>query len=186
MDKRLSSLECVTLGGISAAFSFVCAGYLQTYIEVSRKCLILEPFSNFFSLQDHPETPPSVLWQIPQFFFLMLGEVWISIPGLQFSYTQAPPSMKSVLTAAWFINNAIGNLIVVIITELKPIQSESILFFLYAALMFLGIIIFTSLATKYEDRIVVLSENDVIDTYIYVESVECSNLEENKFDIDQV
>ncbi len=32
---ELTSLECVSLGGLCAAFSFVYAGYLQIYIEVS-------------------------------------------------------------------------------------------------------------------------------------------------------
>lgn len=69
-------------------------------------------------------TSISVLWQLPQFTLLMVGELLLAIPGIQFAYKQAPRSMKSVVTAAWFINNAFGNLIVVLITELKPFNKE--------------------------------------------------------------
>lgn len=54
----------------------------------------------------------------------MIGEVLLSIPGIQFAFLQAPQSMKTVLTAFWFINNAFGNLIVVFITELKPVKND--------------------------------------------------------------
>lgn len=75
-------------------------------------------------LQRNPPNSISVLWQLPQFTLLMVGEVLLAIPGIQFAFTQAPSSMKSVLTAAWFINNAFGNIIVVFITELKPFRRQ--------------------------------------------------------------
>lgn len=39
----------------------------------------------------------SVLWQLPQFFCITIGEVLFSVTGLEFSYSQAPANMKSVL-----------------------------------------------------------------------------------------
>lgn len=54
----------------------------------------------------------------------MIGELLLAIPGIQFAFKEAPNSMKSVVTAAWFINNAFGNVIVVLITELKPVRKE--------------------------------------------------------------
>ena len=38
-----------------------------------------------------------MLWQIPQYFLLTLGEILISVTGLEFSYSQSPLFMKSVL-----------------------------------------------------------------------------------------
>lgn len=38
-----------------------------------------------------------ILWQVPQFFVITVGEVLFSVTGLEFSYSQAPPDMKSVL-----------------------------------------------------------------------------------------
>lgn len=39
----------------------------------------------------------SMLWQLPQFFVITLGEILFSVTGLEFSYSQAPPNMRSVL-----------------------------------------------------------------------------------------
>jgi solute carrier family 15 oligopeptide transporter 1 len=43
------------------------------------------------------ENSVSVLWQIPQFLVITIGEVLFSVTGLEFSYSQASPNMKSVL-----------------------------------------------------------------------------------------
>ena len=164
---NLTTLESVAIGGICAAFSFVCAGFLQQRIE-------MDPFD-----------PPSVLWQFPQFFLIMMGEVLLSIPGLKFSYTHAPKSMKSVLTAVWFVNNAMGNLIVVIITAVQPIQNQSHEYFFYATLMFLGIVLFTMLAAQYQYGAMDTqhySDERVIDSFISVNDIHSSNMDENYID----
>ncbi|XP_075146512.1 peptide transporter family 1 isoform X2 [Haematobia irritans] len=135
---ELKPLQSVTWGGIFSAFSFISAGVLQRYIHTM------------------PYRSVNVLWQIPQFIFIMLGELLLSIPGLQFAFTQAPESMKSVVTAAWFLNNAFGNLIVVIITELNIFPTQYDEFFFYAVLMIVSVIFYTYLAYVYvlEERVV--------------------------------
>lgn len=79
----------------------------------------------------------------------MLGELLLSIPGLQFAFTHAPTSMKSVVTAAWFLNNAFGNLIVVIITEVGIFSSQMDGYFFYGVIMLVCIILFALLAFDY-------------------------------------
>ncbi|XP_065354872.1 solute carrier family 15 member 2 [Calliphora vicina] len=128
---ELQPLQSVTLGGVFSAFSFICAGVLQRYV-------LSMPFKSV-----------NVLWQIPQFILIMLGELLLSIPGLQFAFTQAPASMKSVVTAAWFLNNAFGNLIVVLITQLNFFPTQSDEFFFYSILMIVAIVIYTFLAYDY-------------------------------------
>ena len=78
-----------------------------------------------------------------------------------------------------------GNLIVVILTELRFIKNKSIELFFYAFLMFLATIIFTVLAENYEKAnryTPFMSGEDTIETYIYVEEVQSTNLEENFLD----
>lgn len=60
--------------------------------------------------------------------------------------------MKSVLTAAFFINNAFGNLIVVLITEINVIESQTIQYFVYSVLMLLGILLFMFLIRGFTRR----------------------------------
>ena len=42
-----------------------------------------------------------------------------SVTGLEFSYTQAPKSMKTVVTSLWYLTTAVGNIIDVFLVELK-------------------------------------------------------------------
>lgn len=53
-----------------------------------------------------------------------MGEIMFSITGLEFSYSQAPSSMKSVLQASWLLTTAFGNLIVVIIESADPFDEQ--------------------------------------------------------------
>lgn len=66
----------------------------------------------------------SILWIIPQYVVMTLGEVMYSVTGLEFSYSQSPESMKSVIQSAWQLTVGVGNLLVVIITGLKFFDSQ--------------------------------------------------------------
>lgn len=122
----------IVLGGISAMLAFVCAAVLQWQI------LLNEPQSI------------SAIYQLPQFIFIMLGEIFLSIPALQFVYTEAPDYMKSLFTAFWFINNAIGNLIVVIVTEALYIENDLWEYLIFISLMFFANILFAFMASSYK------------------------------------
>ncbi|RXF72605.1 POT family MFS transporter [Arcticibacter tournemirensis] len=52
---------------------------------------------------------PSIWWQILAYALLSASEVLISVTGLQYAYTQSPPSMKSTMAALWLMTTAIGN-----------------------------------------------------------------------------
>lgn len=84
-----------------------------------------------------------------------------SVTGLEFSFTQAPSSMKSVLQAFWLLTVTFGNIYVVIIAKIKLFEAQSGEFFLFAGLMALNIILFIFLAKKYKYRKVIEDvEND--------------------------
>ncbi|KAH8415429.1 hypothetical protein KR222_011805, partial [Zaprionus bogoriensis] len=92
----------------------------------------------------------NILWLIPQYVIMTLGEVMFSVTGLEFSYAQAPPSMKSVLQACWLLTVAFGNVIVVIIAEAALFESQANEFFLFAGLMFIDMLIFMFMAYRYQ------------------------------------
>lgn len=54
---------------------------------------------------------PSIFWQFLAFAIITAGEVLISITALEFSYTQAPNSMKSVIMGLFLLSVSIGNFI---------------------------------------------------------------------------
>jgi POT family proton-dependent oligopeptide transporter len=84
----VSPLKKMKLGMFIATLAFVAAFVLQWFI-------------------DNGHAPHS-LWQAGQYFFLSLAEVLISVTGLEFAYTQAPPSMKSAVMAVWFLCISVG------------------------------------------------------------------------------
>lgn len=86
-----------------------------------------------------------------------------SVTGLEFSFTQAPSSMKSVLQAFWLLTVTFGNIFVVIIAEIKLVDTQSGEFFLYAGLMLINILLFIWLANRYKYREIIEDiENDEV------------------------
>lgn len=67
-----------------------------------------------------------MLWLIPQYVIITAGEIMFSITGLEFSYSQAPVTMKSFLQACWLLTTAIGNAIIVVIESAKIFEKQVI------------------------------------------------------------
>jgi POT family proton-dependent oligopeptide transporter len=53
---------------------------------------------------------PNIIWQIAAYVVLTAAEVFISITALEFSYTQAPQKMKSLILGFFLMSVSIGNL----------------------------------------------------------------------------
>nr|XP_019945333.1 PREDICTED: solute carrier family 15 member 1-like [Paralichthys olivaceus] len=87
--------------------------------------------------------------QIPQYFFITVGEVMFSVTGLEFSYSQAPSNMKAVLQAGWLFTVAIGNMIVLIVAEVAKIPKRWAEYVLFASLLVAVCIIFSIMAYFY-------------------------------------
>ncbi|NWT68630.1 S15A1 protein, partial [Prunella himalayana] len=88
-------------------------------------------------------------WQIPQYFLLTCAEVLFSVTGLEFSYSQAPSNMKSVLQAGWLLTVAVGNIIVLIVAGASAIQKQWAEYVLFAALLLVVCVIFAIMASFY-------------------------------------
>ncbi|XP_070832395.1 solute carrier family 15 member 2 [Chaetodon trifascialis] len=89
-----------------------------------------------------------IAWQIPQYALMTCGEVLFSITGLEFSYSQAPANMKSVLQGGWLLTVAFGNVIVLIVAEGAGLAQWTE-FLLFACLLLGVCIIFSIMAYFY-------------------------------------
>ncbi|KAM9850610.1 solute carrier family 15 member 2 [Aulostomus maculatus] len=89
-----------------------------------------------------------IVWQVPQYILITAGEVMFSITGLEFSYSQAPANMKSVLQAGWLLTVAFGNVIVLIVAEGAGLEQWKE-FLLFASLLLGVCIIFSIMAFFY-------------------------------------
>ncbi|XP_058587188.1 solute carrier family 15 member 2 isoform X3 [Neofelis nebulosa] len=80
-----------------------------------------------WKMKDTPANKLSIVWQLPQYALVTAGEVMFSVTGLEFSYSQAPSSMKSVLQAAWLLTVAVGNIIVLVVAQFSGlVQPEDL------------------------------------------------------------
>ncbi|MGH0178758.1 UNVERIFIED_CONTAM: hypothetical protein FKN15_078321, partial [Acipenser sinensis] len=88
-------------------------------------------------------------WQIPQYFLMTVGEVVFSVTGLEFSYSQAPSNMKSVLQAGWLLTVAVGNIIVLIMAGVAQLLDQWAEYVLFSALLVAVSIVFSIMAYFY-------------------------------------
>ncbi len=85
----LTPLRKISIGLFLAAASFALSSLIQEWIDTGSR--------------------PSIAWQILSYVILTAAEVMVSITGLEFSYSQAPKSMKSVVMSIWLLSVSLGN-----------------------------------------------------------------------------
>jgi POT family proton-dependent oligopeptide transporter len=91
---------------------------------------------------------PHVAWQVPAYLFLSVGEVLVSVTALEFAYTQAPASMKSVIMSLWYVTIAAGSLLTAAVAKLNRFHG-AYYFGFFAALMVIGALAFAWVARRY-------------------------------------
>ena len=69
--------------------------------------------------QDSNAATISILTFIPQYLVLTIAEVMVSVTGVEWAYTEAPPTMKAIVNALWVLTTCVGNLIDLVIVSLK-------------------------------------------------------------------
>jgi len=112
------------------------------------------------SLSTFAVTAPSdihVLWTIPQYLFMTIGEVLFSVSGMDFAYTEAPKAMKSVMQAAYLLTITVGLWLLALMTSVSSstgmfLHQPSREAFTYAVLMFLDTAVFFLLMRRYLSR----------------------------------
>uniref|UniRef100_A0A452RHB9 Solute carrier family 15 member 1 n=1 Tax=Ursus americanus TaxID=9643 RepID=A0A452RHB9_URSAM len=102
-----------------------------------------------YEFEDISPNTINMALQIPQYFLLTCGEVVFSVTGLEFSYSQAPSNMKSVLQAGWLLTVAVGNIIVLIVAGAGQFSEQWAEYILFAALLLVVCIIFAIMARFY-------------------------------------
>jgi len=101
---------------------------------------------------------PHIAWQLLAYFLLTAAEVMVSITCLEFSYTQAPKSMKSFIMALFFMSIAIGNLFTSAVNFLMINHDGSHkltganYFWFFTALMLVTAILFIFISRRYQEK----------------------------------
>lgn len=93
-----------------------------------------------------PQNRLSILLQVPQYIVVTAAEILFSVTGLEFSYSQAPLTMKSVVGALWLLTNAFGDLLVLVIEETGAFPNLAYEQLAFAIIMAVVMVIFMLLA----------------------------------------
>lgn len=80
----------------------------------------------------------TVAWQIPSYFFLAISEIFASITGIEYAFTQAPASMKSIVMSLFHFTSAISNLLMF---TLIPVTVNPKLLWMYMSLGIMALVV---------------------------------------------
>ena len=101
----LTPLRKIGMGFVLISASFGICAYAQSLIDAGQS--------------------PSIAWQILAYVVITAGEVMVSIVGLEFAYTQAPKSLKSMIMSLYLLAVFVGNGITGTINKLIQIPSAA-------------------------------------------------------------
>ena len=140
LDKvfRLTPLRKISIGFFFTVASFLVPAWVETRIQAGLH--------------------PTIAWQMLAYTFLMASEIMVYATGLEFSYTQAPLRMKSIIMSLFLATNTAGNLFTAAVNffiqnkdgTVKLAGANYYLFF--AGLMFAASLLFIVIAIFYRGR----------------------------------
>ncbi len=122
----------ITMGLLVTATAFCISGMIQHSLDSGSKL--------------------SIVWQLVPYLPLEIGEVMVSVTGLELAYAHAPSRMKSTVMSIWLCTVAAGNFLVALLTwfdgrylHLSAVQR----FYFYAVLMLVGAALFALSARRF-------------------------------------
>jgi POT family proton-dependent oligopeptide transporter len=141
---KLTPLRKMSIGFFFTFCSFVVPAYVEMLISAGQK--------------------PTIGWQVLAYMFLMASEVMVYATGLEFSYTQAPKKMKSMIMALFLATNTAGNLFTAAVNHFiqNPDGSSKLTganyYLFFAGLMFIAAIAFIFIAMTYRGKTFIQDE----------------------------
>ena len=135
---ELTPIKKISIGLFIAVPSFIIIGNLQSQIDAG--------------------LTPSIAWQVFAYAILTASEVFVSITCLEFSYTQAPKTMKSFIMGLFLMSVALGNTFTAAVSAFIENEDGTLIlsgadyFYFYAKLMFVTAILFLLIVKYYKPK----------------------------------
>ncbi|HEY1785633.1 MAG TPA: MFS transporter, partial [Pirellulales bacterium] len=107
---------------------------------------------------------PMIAWQVLAYAILTAAEVMVSITCLEFSYTQAPRKMKSILMALFLFSVSLGNAFTALVNWfIQNADGSSKLagasyYWFFAGLMATTAVLFIFVAMSYREQTYIQQE----------------------------
>ena len=135
---HITPLRKIGLGFFIAAASFVIPAYVEHLIELGQT--------------------PSIAWHFWAYVIITAAEILISITALEFSYTQAPNSLKSIIMGFLLLSVTLGNIITAMVNWfIQDDQGQSVIsgvdyFMLFVWLILAAGCLYIFVATRYKEK----------------------------------
>jgi POT family proton-dependent oligopeptide transporter len=137
---RLTPLRKIGIGLLLITASFAVSAWAEVLIA------------------QNPEVKITVLWQFLAFVILTVAEVMVSITCLEFTYTQAPKKMKSLVMGLFFLSNTLGNVFTAAVNYFIQESDGSVIlkgadyYWFFAGMMFITTVLFCLYASFYKEK----------------------------------
>lgn len=142
---ELTAARKIFLGMVLAAISFLLPAWVETQIALGEA--------------------PSIGWQIAAYVVLTAAEVLVSVTALEFSYTQAPQTLKSLVMSVYLLSVSLGNWLTAginyaITTGEGGTRLDGAAYYsFFSAVMFAAALGFLFVSRSYRERLVLQSRD---------------------------
>ena len=130
-------LRRMAFGMLITAAAFAVSAYLEAQIESA-------------TTNNAPKIV--VAWQLPQLLLITVAEIFVSITGLEFAYSQAPRELKGTVMSLFLITTSIGDLLTGVTYDgvtAMGFKSQSQVFYFFAVAMLVNFFIFLAIACRF-------------------------------------
>jgi POT family proton-dependent oligopeptide transporter len=144
---KLTSLRKVMLGFFLTVPSFLIPAYVESRIALGEQ--------------------PSIAWHVLAYGLITAAEVMVSITCLEFSYTQAPKKMKSLIMGLFLMSVSLGNAFTAIVNFViqnddgSSKLSGSSYYVFFAAVMLATAVAFVPVALRFKEERHIHGEGNV-------------------------
>jgi hypothetical protein len=143
--------------GLPESAALTAGGVLEPLVKSGDALAKVKPDATKATLEQvdwvKPAERVTVWWQVLAFLVITVGEILISITGLQLAFEAAPESMKSFVTACWLAVVFLANLLInAPITRLYPVMTPGVYFAVLAAAMLVVIAVFQPIAGRFNRK----------------------------------
>lgn len=117
---KLTPFRKAGAGIISAGIAFITLGVIQQFLDSGVKV--------------------HILWQVLSYFIITVSEVFLIVTIMEFSYSQAPKSMRSTIMSLFWLTVFLGDLLAAVMFQLNVFSGAASFYFFAALAIVMGIL----------------------------------------------